>query len=131
MLLEILVLGGDQRVAQHLGKIVVAVDHAPLQRELPDHAVLVVVELRDGAGAIVLELGHLRQVGGVDQDKAADCAGGRGEYDQQNEERIANQLESDTARLLRGIGCDGRFFVNALHGRLRQNSIEKSAVAAG
>ena len=30
MLLEVLVLGGDQGVAQHLGKIVVAVDHAPL-----------------------------------------------------------------------------------------------------
>ncbi len=48
VLLELFVLGGDQRVAQHFGKVVVAVDDAPLQSELPDHAVLVVVELGDG-----------------------------------------------------------------------------------
>ena len=50
VLLELLVFGGDQRVAQHLGEVVVAVDDAPLQRKLPDDAVLVVVELGDGAG---------------------------------------------------------------------------------
>ena len=50
VLLEFLVLGRDQRIAQHLGEVVVGVNDAALQRKLADHAVLVVIELRDGAG---------------------------------------------------------------------------------
>src|SRR5271165_4429793 len=59
---KILVFGGNQGVAQHLGKIVVGVNDAPLQRELADDAVLVIVELGDGAGAVVLQFGDLRKV---------------------------------------------------------------------
>ena len=90
MLFEILVLSGDQGVAQHLGEIVVAVHHAPLPRELSDHPVLVIVQLRDGAGAIVLQLRYLRQVGKKDQHQAAAGSRDCGEDDQQKEERVAD-----------------------------------------
>ena len=75
MFLELFVFGGDERVAQNLGKIVIAVDHPPLQGKLPDDAVLVVIELGDGGGAIVLQFGDLRKVGGIDQQQASDGAG--------------------------------------------------------
>src|SRR5215472_4269264 len=115
VLLEILVFGGDQGIAQNLREVGVAVDDAPLQRELANDAVLVVVKLGDGAGAIMFELGDLRQVGGVDEDQPADGAGECGNDDQKREEGIANQLQTETGRRWRNFCDDGRVFDNALH----------------
>ena len=111
---EIFVLGGDQGVAQDFGEIAVAVDDAALQSELADDAVLVVIELGDGGRAVVLEFGHLRQVGGIDEDHAGGRAGDGGKDDEQSKEGIADELQSDAARG-RSIGGNGRVFDNALH----------------
>ncbi len=50
------------------------------------------------AGAIVFELGDLRKVGGIDQQQAGDRAGGGGEHNQQNKQRVADELQPATAR---------------------------------
>ena len=90
--LEILVFGRDDGVAQDLGEIFVAADHPALQGEGADDAALVVVELRDGAGAELLELGDLRKVGGVDKkESAADAEECRGK-NEQAENYSTNQL---------------------------------------
>ena len=117
MAFKVLVFGRDQRIAQHLGKVVVGVDDAPLQRELPDDAVLVIVELRDGGGAVLLEFGDLRKIGGVNQQQARSRAQSRGHHDQQREEGIADKLAPGVRRFRRGFGADGRIFYIALHGR--------------
>ncbi len=67
---EVLVLGGEHGITQDFGEIVVRIDDAALQGEGCDHVSLVVVEFGDGAGTEGLELAHLGQVGGVDDEHA-------------------------------------------------------------
>jgi hypothetical protein len=89
---KVLVFDGKQGVAEHLRIIVVGGDNPALQSERSDDTALVVVELGDGAGTVVLEIVHLWEVGGVDQEQTGACADqSRGE-NQQGEENAANKF---------------------------------------
>ncbi len=74
--LEILVLGGDDGVAQNLGEVVVAGDHPALQGEGADYLAVVVVKFGDGARTIFLELGDLGKFGAVNEKHAGGGADG-------------------------------------------------------
>ena len=67
------------------------------------------------AGAIVLELGDLRKVGGVNQQQAGDRARRGNDHNQQNEQGVANKFQPVTAWLGWSIGRGCRFFDNAFH----------------
>ena len=67
---EIFVFNRNQRVAQHRREIVVADDHAALQRERSDDAAVIVVKFGDGTGPVSFQGVDLRQVGGVDEQTA-------------------------------------------------------------
>ena len=91
---EIFVFDRDQRVAQHGRKIVVAGDHAALQRERSDHAVVIVVEFGDGTGAVGFERVDLRQVGRVDEQQSGRRADQDGDQHEQTEQHAADEPAS-------------------------------------
>ena len=89
VLVEIGILGGDDGVAQQRIDVVVADDHAPLRRELADDLAVRRVHARDGAGAVVVERGNLREVAGVREEHAAQRAGHGRHQEQRDDARIA------------------------------------------
>src|ERR1035438_87046 len=88
--LEILVLGRDDGVAQHGGKVVVLVDDPALQRKLADHAVLVVVQLGDGAGPVFFQLCDLGKIGGIHQQHSGNRSPGGDGQNQKKEYEVAD-----------------------------------------
>jgi hypothetical protein len=72
MRFEILVLNGDDGLAQHWGKVVEVDDHAALQREGTDDVALLVVEVGHGGWPVAFEVVHLREIGGVDQEQTGE-----------------------------------------------------------
>ena len=105
---EILVFDGDQRVAQHGRKIVIARDYPPLQREGTDHPLVIVINLGDRTGAVGFERLHLRQVGGVDQQQAGCRSDQRCDEHEQAEQDAPDQLAPADFHL-------GKIFVEGLH----------------
>ena len=63
MLFKSRVFGGDERVAEDFGEIVIGIDDPPLEGERTDDAPLVVVELGNGERTLPLQLADFRQVG--------------------------------------------------------------------
>ena len=90
--IEIFVFDRDQRVAQDRREIVVARDHAALQRERADDAAVIVVEFGDRAGTVGFQSVDLRQVGRVDEQEAGSRAHQDGDQHEQTEQNAANQL---------------------------------------
>src|SRR6202165_5826542 len=61
MLLKILVFNGHDCIPQNFGEIIVGSQDAPLQSERANDFAGIVIQLRDGAGAVVLQFADLRQ----------------------------------------------------------------------
>src|SRR5205823_9300046 len=92
VLLEVFVFNGNDCVPQDFGKIIVRSQDAPLQRKGADDLALIVIQLGDGTGAVVLQFADLRQVGGIDNQKTGQSSHqGRGQQ-QQAEDDPADQL---------------------------------------
>src|SRR4051812_45113238 len=83
--LEILILDRDHSVAQNLGDIVIADDHAALQGKRSNLAAVIVVELGNGTRTIALELTDLRQIGGRDKQQPGERAYDSGSQREQKE----------------------------------------------
>ena len=81
VLLEVLVLGGDDRLPKERGDAVVAHDEPPLLGELADDVAVARVDARDGARRVVVERRDLRQ---VPCEREQDAAHGA-EHDRQQE----------------------------------------------
>ena len=60
--LKILVFNRNDRVAQNLGIVLVPGDDPPLQGKGADHIAFLVIEFGDGAGAVALQIVHLRKI---------------------------------------------------------------------
>ena len=86
---------------------------------MSDDAILIIVELSDCARPVVLKLGYLGKVGGIDQQKAGECADCRSQQDEQNKERIANEADTDATWVVGRLGRDGKIFDLALHEKPR------------
>ena len=71
------ILGGDDRLSQHLGDVVVADDDPLLGRELPDLLAAGRIHPCDGAWRVVVKRRHLRQVSGIGEHHAADASSER------------------------------------------------------
>ena len=115
--IEILVFDGDQRVAQHRREIVIARDHAPLQRERADDASVIVVEFGDRTGPVGFQSVDLRQVGRIDEQQSSGGSHQHGNQHQQTEQHAAHKpAPADFHRW--------QIFVERLHWEMRsQNSI--------
>ncbi len=87
--LKVLVLDGEDGLAQHRGEVFIRGDDAALQGKGPDDASLVIVDLGDGAGAVALEFAGLRKVRGVHDEEPGDGAD-EGRTDEQNGEEEAS-----------------------------------------
>ena len=98
--LKVLVLNGDDGVAQNLRIILIAGNDPPLQGEAPDDRSLVVVKLGDGAGAVALEIGDLRQVGGIDKEQSGESS--------KHGRRHHGQPEDHTRHHVRALGWRDR-----------------------
>ena len=71
------ILGGDDRLSQYLGDVVVADDDPLLGRELPDLLAAGRIHPRDGVWRVVVKRRHLRQVSGIGEHHAADASSER------------------------------------------------------
>jgi len=80
MRLKILVFGGQNRVAQHLGKIFIRGNDPPLQGKRPDDPSLYVVKFGGGGRTISFQFADLGQIGRVHQEQA-------GQYSQHGEQQ--------------------------------------------
>ena len=85
MLEERAVLGGDDRLPQHLRDVVVADDDTPLNGELADELAPAGLHARDGVGRVVVERDDLRQIRSVREQRSAYDAEDRG-YGEQTDE---------------------------------------------
>ena len=92
VLVELLVLGGDDRLAQPRRDLVVADDDPALGRELADDRAVVRVDAGDGVRRVVVERGDLRQVAGEDEEHTAHRSEHRGD----GKERYDQRLTCDT-----------------------------------
>jgi hypothetical protein len=97
VLLEIRVLGRDDRLSQDGRDLVVADDDAALGRELSDDLAVSCCKARDGVGTVVIERADLREVSGIRKQDPADGAGQRHDGKQ-----------GDDASLLRDAQYDAR-----------------------
>jgi hypothetical protein len=97
VLLEICVLGRDDRLPQDGRDLVVADDDAALGRELSDDLAVSSCKARDGVGTVVIERADLREVAGIRKQDPADGAGQRHDGKQ-----------GDDASLLRDAQYDAR-----------------------
>ena len=91
MPVKIFVFNRNQRVPQDGREIVIARDHAPLQRERSDHTPAIIVEFGDGTGPVCLQRIDLRKVGGVDQQKPSSRSYKDCNQHEQTEEHAAHQ----------------------------------------
>ena len=91
VLLEVLVLGRDDRLAQQGRDAVVAHDEPPLLGELADDVAVAGVDAGDGARRVVVERRDLRQVAGKRKQDAAH----RAEHDRQQEQQEDGRLARD------------------------------------
>ncbi len=109
MALKILVLNRNQRVSENARKVVVGHDDAALQGERSYDAVLVVVKLGHGTGAVVLQFLHLGQPGGVHQQTARRGPHGDRQQHEDSEQHSPDQLFAPNLDR-------GQVFEESLHG---------------
>ena len=119
VLVEVGVLGGDDRVAQHRVDVVVADDDAPLRRELADDLPVGGVDAGDRARVVVVEGGNLREVRRVGEQYAAQDAEHRHDHEQRDDAGVASCFEDDVRH--NGI-ADCRLLICRLIGELNQQS---------
>ena len=91
MLLELGVLGGEDRLPQLRRDRLVGDDLAPLDGELADDLAARAVDARDRARRVVVERGDLRQVAGVGEEHAARDAEDRGEHEEDDDPGAAGE----------------------------------------
>ena len=97
------VLGGDDRLPQHRRHVVVADDHAALDREFANLLTVAREQARDGVWTVVVEGADLRQVAGIREQNAAQGAERGGDQEEENEDGLNANLQHEpcacTARL--------------------------------
>ena len=101
---ELRILGGDDRLAEHPVDVVVADHHAPLRGELADHLPSAGVDARDRARRVVVERGNLRQIAGVGEEDAAQNAERRRDDEQRDDAGVAGYPDDDVRHLLMADG---------------------------
>ena len=102
VLLEVGVLGGDDRLPQHRRHVVVADDDAALGGELADHLAVAREEAGDRVRLVVVERADLGQVVGVGEEHAAERAEQRGDQEQGDEDRLLRHADDDASSARRG-----------------------------
>ena len=90
--LKVPVLDGNHRVAKDGRNLVVAHDDAVLQGKTADGRAVVRVDFRHHIGAVILQLAHLGEIGRVNKNQSAQRANSRGEQDQNQENKLAEDL---------------------------------------
>ena len=70
MLLEVLILGGQNRVLQDLRELLVGEKHAALQGEVADDLAVVRVKFGDHVGLKIFEGANLREIAGINKQQA-------------------------------------------------------------
>ena len=91
MVVEVLVFGRDDRVAQVRRDVVVGNDEPPLGRELAERLAVRRVDARDRARRVVVEPGDERQVAGIREHHAAQDAQQRDGDEQRREPGVAGE----------------------------------------
>jgi hypothetical protein len=87
MLLEVLILGGDDRILKHFRDLFVGKKNAALQREGADGLAVVGVKLGDRIRAVVFERVNFGKVARVNEQQA----GARAECNRQEEQKSERQ----------------------------------------
>ena len=92
---ELRVLRRDNGLPQQRIDVVVADDHAPLRRKLPNQLIAGGIDSGDGARRIVVERRYLRQVARVGEEDAAQDAQERCHQEQADDRGIAGDFDDD------------------------------------
>jgi hypothetical protein len=100
------IFGGDDRLPQHRCHVVVADDHATLDREFADLLAVAGEQARDGVRAVVVEGADLRQVAGVREQHAAQGSQRGGDQEEENED----SLKADPQHEPRALTARRRFW---------------------
>ena len=96
--LKVPVLDGNHRVAQDGRNLVVGHDDAVLQGKAADGRAVVRVDFRHHIRAVILQLAHLGEVGRVNKNQSPQRADSGGEKDQNQENKLAEDLPAAHAR---------------------------------
>src|SRR6266851_8403506 len=104
MLLEVLILGGQNRIFQNLWVLFIGEKDAALQGEVADHLAVVRVEFGDHVGLEIFEGANLREIAGINKQQARQAAyGNRGQQQQGKSDTTDNlataQAERDRRKL--------------------------------
>ena len=107
MLLEVLILGGQNGILQDLRELFVGEKHAALQGEVADNLAVVRVKFGDHVGLKIFESVNLREIAGINEQQACDGADGNRAEQQQDEgdapdNLAAAQTERDRRQLYHG-----------------------------
>ncbi len=96
MALEAGVLAGHDRLAQHRSDVVVANDDPPLGREFTNLLAVDRDQAGDRARLVVIQRADRRDIVGVDEDQATECAQEGGHDEEREEARLPGESDDDT-----------------------------------